>query len=263
VPGFCPIIKDSVRELEVLEGDGSLADADHFLQRQPRRFVTHVRAIGQVIGAELAHKQLIEKSRFVTGAARGIEDCLIRTAQRVQFARDHGERIFPRNRFVVAAAGTQDHGMSQSSLMAQPVVRLLRQVRETLRTEKLRGAALSGRLLCDRLDTILTVFVEGAILVRVGPGATGAIDSVKLIETNERGDSSNEARFFEGNLGRFENRFQPSGNASRLGDPDAVSLDGRLAARHFDAQRMFSRTDSAGVVDAGFSFWRNLPAHGD
>src|ERR1019366_639879 len=200
-----PSNKDSVRELEVLEGDGSLADTDHFLQRQPRRFVTHVRTIWPVIGAELAHKQLIEKSRFVTGAARGIEDCLIRTAQRVQFARDHGERIFPRNRFVVVAAGTQDHGMSQSSLMAQPVVRLLRQLRETLRTEKLRGAALRCRFLCDRLDTILTVFVEGAILVRVGPGATRAIDSVKLIEAGECGNSADQPRFLEGELGCFEN----------------------------------------------------------
>src|ERR1039458_9789096 len=51
-----PSNKDSVRELEVLEGDGSLADADHFLQRQPRRFVTHVRTIWA--GAEGSEKPL-------------------------------------------------------------------------------------------------------------------------------------------------------------------------------------------------------------
>src|ERR1051325_11504796 len=68
--------KDRVRFVEVFERDSSLPDTNRFAQRRAARLVTHVRTIRQVVGAELTHKELIQKSRLVAGAAGSVEDGL-------------------------------------------------------------------------------------------------------------------------------------------------------------------------------------------
>ena len=77
-------------QLEILQRDRPLADPDRFLQREAARFVAHVRAIGQVVGAELADKKLVQKGGFVARAARGVERRLVRRSQRVQLLRQRG-----------------------------------------------------------------------------------------------------------------------------------------------------------------------------
>ena len=54
VARILPNNKDGVREIEIFELDRPFADADHFAECQPRRFMTHVRTIRQIVGAELA-----------------------------------------------------------------------------------------------------------------------------------------------------------------------------------------------------------------
>ena len=49
--------EDRVGVREVLELDRGLADADRFGQPRAARFVAHVRAVGQVVRAELAREQ--------------------------------------------------------------------------------------------------------------------------------------------------------------------------------------------------------------
>jgi hypothetical protein len=51
--------KDGVGFIKVFERDSSLAHTDCFHQRRTTRLVTHVRTIGQIIGAKLADEQLI------------------------------------------------------------------------------------------------------------------------------------------------------------------------------------------------------------
>jgi hypothetical protein len=47
-----------------------LADADCLRERRPARLVAHVRAVGQIVRAELADEELIEERRLVARAPR-------------------------------------------------------------------------------------------------------------------------------------------------------------------------------------------------
>ena len=76
-PGILTDNKDRFREIEILERDCSLPDSDRFGQRRATRFVTHVRAVRQVVGAKLAYEELIEKSGFVTRPSLRLEYLLI------------------------------------------------------------------------------------------------------------------------------------------------------------------------------------------
>ncbi len=58
---------------EILERDGSLADAHGARQAAAGGFVAHVRAVGEVVGAVHAHEQLVQERGFVARAARGVE----------------------------------------------------------------------------------------------------------------------------------------------------------------------------------------------
>jgi hypothetical protein len=66
--------EDAIGKLEIRQRDRALADADRAAQALAARFVAQVAAIRQVVGAERACEQLVQKRRFVAGAARGVED---------------------------------------------------------------------------------------------------------------------------------------------------------------------------------------------
>ena len=88
--------------VDVVERDAALADADRLGQRQPRRLVAHVRAVGQVVGAERAGEQLVEERGLVGRAARGVEDRLVRGWPGPRRRRgDQRERVVPGDRLVV------------------------------------------------------------------------------------------------------------------------------------------------------------------
>ena len=54
--GVLPEDQDQVGFLEILQGHRALADADLLPQRHAGRLVAHVRAVGEIVGAELAHE---------------------------------------------------------------------------------------------------------------------------------------------------------------------------------------------------------------
>ena len=107
-----------------LELDRAFADADRRAQRRAARLVAHVRAVGQIVGAELADEKLVEKRRFVAGAARRVEDGFVRRGEPVQFPCDQREGLVPRDRLVMRAAGRKPHGLGDPPLLAEPVVGL-------------------------------------------------------------------------------------------------------------------------------------------
>ena len=120
--------EDDVGVLEIVELNGPLADADRLLQRDAAGLVTQVRAVGQVVGAELAHEQLIEERRLVAGAPGRVEGRLLRALERGDCAGDARERIVPRDRLIVRAPFGQPHRLDQAPLLAEPVVVSGRQV---------------------------------------------------------------------------------------------------------------------------------------
>jgi hypothetical protein len=57
--GVVPEREDGVARVEVFQRDSALADADRLGQAHAGRFVAHVRAVGEIIGAEFTHEQLV------------------------------------------------------------------------------------------------------------------------------------------------------------------------------------------------------------
>jgi hypothetical protein len=101
--------EDGVGESEVFERDRALADADGLGQRAAARLVAHVRAVGQVVRAELPDEELIEERGLVARAARGVEGGLVGRRERVQLFGDQPKSLVPINRLVVVARVAQDH----------------------------------------------------------------------------------------------------------------------------------------------------------
>ncbi len=147
--------------------------------------------------------------------------------------------------------------MGQSPLVPQPVVGLLRKFGYAPRAEKFGRAAFRCRFLRNRLDPILTVFIERAILIRIRPGATRTIDSVKLVEMRKRGYPSHQPRFFEGKLRCFEDGLQPGRNAGRWSDPDALGLDGRLRMWQSATVGSLQSIDGNAAAESKFGFCHN------
>ena len=65
--------ENAVALLKVIQRHASLADADGFVERRAARFVAHVRAVRQVVCAELPGEELIEKRRFIARASTGVK----------------------------------------------------------------------------------------------------------------------------------------------------------------------------------------------
>jgi hypothetical protein len=64
-PGIMADAEQRVAMIEILQRHGSLADANRLRKADACRLVTHVRAIGKVVGSVFPRKQLIEKRRLV------------------------------------------------------------------------------------------------------------------------------------------------------------------------------------------------------
>ena len=80
-----PDHENRVAEIKILEPHRAFAKADRFFHSGAAGFMAHVRAVGQVVGSELSHKELIKKRGFVAGAAGSVKDRFVRRSQRIQF----------------------------------------------------------------------------------------------------------------------------------------------------------------------------------
>ena len=180
-PGILPDDKDRVGEVKVFKRYRPLAKTEGFLHSGAARFMTHVRAVRQIVRAKLSHKKLIKKCGLVAGASRSVEDRFIGRGQPIQFTRDQFKRVLPVNGFVIIAAFAQDHRMSDASLCVEPLIRLVRQFRHAPLLEKLRRHAFCRRFIGDMLRAFFAKFEMRTLAVRLRPGATRTIDSLLLI----------------------------------------------------------------------------------
>lgn len=94
--------------------------------------------------------------------------------------------------------------MREASLMSEPVVRLSRKSWHTPLAKKIRSAARGRGFFRNRLDSIFAVLVEGSLVVRIGPGASGTVDAFKLIEVRKCRDAADKTWLFQGDFGGFE-----------------------------------------------------------
>ena len=96
--------------VKIVEGDGAFANADRLRQAHAGGFMAHVRAVGKVIGAVLAGKQLKQPRRFIGGPSGGVEFNFIRLQAAKDLA-DTGEGRLPRHRSQRIAGAVVDQRM--------------------------------------------------------------------------------------------------------------------------------------------------------
>ena len=60
--------EDRVTKIEILEHDRALAETERLFHSGAAGFMTHVRAVGQVVRSKLSYEKLIKKCSFVAGA---------------------------------------------------------------------------------------------------------------------------------------------------------------------------------------------------
>jgi 5'-3' exonuclease len=208
---------DQVRLVEVLQEDAALADADGLVQRGTRRLVAHVGAVRQVVRAELAGEQLVQERRLVAGAPRGVEQRLVGGGEGGELLGDDVEGALPGHRLVVVGALREVHGLGETALLAQPVAAAGREVGDRVRGEEVRGHAAQGGLLGDRLRAVLAELRRVPVL-RLGPGAAGAVEAVLLIDPQQRQRRALHTHLLLGHAQAVPDRGQSGGGVLRRGD---------------------------------------------
>ncbi len=113
----------------------------------------------------------------------------------VQTVGNEPERIIPRDWLVVRRPTPQNHGLSDASLLREPVVTSLGELRHAVLTKELGFDAFTGVLLTRRLSAILTKLGDRTLFCRwVGPCASRAIEATGLIELGEHANAFHDAK---------------------------------------------------------------------
>ena len=137
--------KDGLGLRKVIQRDGALAYANALAHAGAAGLVAHVGAIGEVVGAVLAHKQLVQERRLVAGAPGGVERGLVRVRQSVEVFGDQAEGVVPADGAVVVGLRVVDHGLGQAAVVFQGKVALQSQFgHAVLRKKVARNPACGG-----------------------------------------------------------------------------------------------------------------------
>ena len=176
---------------EIVEDDGADARADDLLQRDRRRLVAHVGAVGQIVVAVEAREQRVEVGGLEAGAAGGIEDDGFRI-ERLQLRADRGEGFVPLAGHVAVGRAVVAHRMGQAALLLEIVVVPVAQLGDGMLGEEVRRAAPRGQLPQRRLGAVLAE-LEGVIVGRLGPGAGDAHEALRLVLATQRVKAAGES----------------------------------------------------------------------
>jgi hypothetical protein len=169
--------------VKIIQHHCALADADRLSQRHPARLVAHVGAVGEVVGAKQAAKQLIEVGSLVAGTARGVELHLVRAVEPLEGIGDKLKGVVPAYRLIVIGRRIVAQRLGQPPLILQPVIALGGQLAHRVGRKKLGPHRLAGRLPGHRLSAVFTE-LEGAVIV-VAPGTARAVEAVCLVDPQQ------------------------------------------------------------------------------
>ena len=172
--------EDGIRLLEIIERDCALAHTHALAHAGATGLVAHIGAVGEVVGAVLAHKQLVQKGGLVAGPARGVEDSLVRVGQRIQMPGHQRKGVVPGNGQVFVSGRVIDHGLRQAALVLQCKVAPGGQLAHSVLRKKIGRHPACGCLGGHGLGAVFAK-LEGGGVVAVGPGTAGAIKTVRLI----------------------------------------------------------------------------------
>ena len=147
--------EERVAVVPVVKVDRALAGGDRRFERATGGLVAHVRAVGQVVRAVLAHHQLVEERGLVAEPPGGVERRLIGAVQRLQLVADERERVVPRDRHVVISRRVVDHRLGQAPLVFEIEVGPGRELRDGVLGEEPTIHPLARHLPGDVLDAVL------------------------------------------------------------------------------------------------------------
>ncbi len=154
--GIVAHAENEVGVVEVFERHRAFADADGIRQADARRLVAHVGAVGEIVGAELAHEHLIHERRFVRCAARGVELRHVRIGQLAQLARRCARTRRPR-RWARSDRSPRRRSSDASDGRRPPSAKSVQfhSSRRGMRGEELEVGALARRFPRHRLGAVL------------------------------------------------------------------------------------------------------------
>ncbi len=200
-------------------------------QRRAARLVAHVRAVGQVVGAEPAGEQLVGERGLVAGPAAGVEDGPVRVGERPQpRRRSAGARRprrsarsgwRPRRRYIGSVSRPLDS--SQWSVCSRRNA-----------TECAAKNAASTRLRVASQATALAPFSQNSAWLavldgRVGPGAARAVEAVGLVHPQQRLQRPRRPHLRQRVPHRDDDAGQSHGGRLGLDDPQLLVLAPGLA----------------------------------
>ncbi|GEM_PF-2105312 len=165
--------------LEVFESHGSDAHADRFLQSDARALVTHVRTVGQIVGAVHACKKLVHVGRF----QRCATGCIERDALRIepaQLAADVLEGFFPADAHVLVGGGVIAQRRGETPGVFEVVIVPRAEFRHRVKLEELRCHALRGEIPRGCLRAAFAEF-EGVRIGGLRPRAAHAREAFRFV----------------------------------------------------------------------------------
>src|SRR5437660_12366473 len=121
--------------------------------------------------------------------------------------------------------------MRDAPLLIEPKIRLPRKISYAPFRKELRRGSLPGRFISDVLRAFFAKFKMRTLAVRLRPGATGTIDSVFLIELQQRARAAHDTHFAPGKLRRYQGRLRAASDFADRFDFGRSGLQSGLRLR--------------------------------
>src|SRR5882724_4707230 len=128
----------------------------------------------------------------------------------VEFVGNQDKSLVPVYCLVVTCVSPKNHGMSDSSLGAQPLIRLLREIQKAPAAEKLRRDAFRRSLVGYVLGSVFAKLCMRAAAVRFRPSTAGTINSAKLVQLQKSLRTAQYTNLSPGAFGRLNDRRHTS-----------------------------------------------------
>ncbi len=225
--------------LPVGEVAGALAGAERSLEGAAARLVAHVRAVRQVVRAELSGEELVQERRLVAEPSRRVEGRAVGAVELAEGMTDDLERVLPGDRHVPIGGGVVAERLGEAALVFELVIAPGGELGHRVGGEERGVDALGRHLPGDVLDAVLAD-VEAQALAIVGPRAPRAVEPpVLVVHPPDRPGALDELPVAEEHL-RHARRRTPAGRRmvvrlrrrARLVSTFAHLGPPRLAAQH-------------------------------
>ena len=171
--------EDRVGPIEILDPRRADRHAKRCLQPDRRRFMAHVRAVGQILVPVHPRHEAIHIGGFETGPARGIKGDR-GGIERAQRGTDRVEGLVPAAGYIFVGCRIIAKRVREPPLLLEIVIRPAAQLRQAVLLEKVRRRAASRQFPGGGLRAFFAEF-GGMMIGGLGPGAAHAHEALRLV----------------------------------------------------------------------------------